>query len=88
MGEIERHETAALRTACARDVVQSVLVWITRDDGEARRITLELKREAARTGRTLDPPNDVAPFLQDDKPPLHLLVTSEEVVALPIPKDG
>jgi hypothetical protein len=78
---VERFESVTSHTAFARDVVETVLVWVSRGE-ERRRVTLELKREASLTGRKLDPDEDVTPFLQGNEPPLHLFVTSEGVVPL------
>jgi hypothetical protein len=78
---VERFQTVTSQTAFARDVVQTVLVWVSRGE-ERRRVTLELKLEASFAGRKLDPEEDLTPFLQGDEPPLHLFVTSEGVVPL------
>jgi hypothetical protein len=83
---VERFQTVTSHTAFARDVVQTVLVWVSRGE-DRRRVTLELKREASLAGRRLDPEEDMTPFLQGDEPPLHLLVTSEGVVPLPLRSD-
>jgi hypothetical protein len=81
---IDRSEIVETSTASARDVVQSQLVWVTRGE-EVRRITFELKRQAAMAGRTLDP-DDLAPFLDADEPPLRVVVTSEGVTPIPPPQ--
>lgn len=82
---VERFETVNMRTATCRDVVQSVLVWVSRDE-ETRRITLELEREASLAGRKLDPSENVTPFLDQDEPPLHLFVTKEGVMPMKPPE--
>jgi hypothetical protein len=82
---VERFETVNMRTAPFRDVVQSVLVWVSRGE-ETRRITLELKREAALAGRRLNPTENVTPFLDEYEPPLHLFVTTEGVAPMRPPE--
>ena len=64
------------------DTVEAALVRLARND-QTRRVTVELARTAADSGAEFVPHEVVVPYLGDDEPPEHLIVTTSGVDPAP-----
>jgi hypothetical protein len=61
-----------------RDTTDAALVHVKRGS-QTRQITVELAAAAVTSGQSLDARKAVREYLDDDEPPLHLIVSSDGV---------